>query len=205
MTGDDAISGIVLAGGGSVRFGSDKLAALVGGSPLVHLAIAAVAAVATEVVLVVGAEDVLPLPGNLRVPLRIVRDDEPGAGPLAALLTGLEKASAPRVLVVAGDMPTLVPDLLRDLARRVCAVDVDAVALRDGERTRPLPAAFRRASAIDAARSLRATGGSSLRALLTALRVDAVPECDWRSLDPAGASLLDIDRPEDLERAEVAR
>jgi molybdopterin-guanine dinucleotide biosynthesis protein A len=192
------VSGIVLAGGQSTRFGADKLTALLEGRPLVLRPIEALASVCQEIVVVVGAQGMPPLPGGLDVPLRIVRDEEAGAGPLAGLVTGLEEAAGSVVLVAAGDMPGLVPALLVELARRACTDGVEAAALREGERLRPLPSAMRREVALARARHLRATGASSLRALLAALQVDVLAEPDWRVFDADGTSLLDVDLPEDL-------
>jgi molybdenum cofactor guanylyltransferase len=197
--GHARISGIVLAGGRGVRFGSDKLVAVLNGRPLVHWPILALAAVADEVV-VVGLADAATLSQGLAVPVRFIADAEPNAGPLAGLITGLAEAAAPMAIVAGGDMPGLVPKLLLELARRARGAGFDAAALLDGDRPRPLPAAVRRHVALAQARDIMAAGGSSLRALLAALNVDTVTEADWRILDPAGTSLLDIDRPNDLDR-----
>ena len=43
-------------------------------------------------------------------------------------------------------------------------------------------------------------GERSLRALVAHLDARVLTELEWRPLDPAGGSLVDIDRPEDLER-----
>ena len=194
------VAGIVLAGGRGVRFGGDKLAADFGGRPLLHRPIEALATVCREIVVVAGADGGLSVPGDLRVPLRIVRDEEPGAGPLAGLLTGLRAATGSIVIVVGGDMPSLVPDLLHELARRAGETGVAAAVLLVGDAVRPLPCALRRDAALEAATSVRAAGGSSLRALLDALPCATILEGEWRLLDPAGESLDDVDRPEDLER-----
>jgi molybdopterin-guanine dinucleotide biosynthesis protein A len=192
-------SGIVLAGGRSKRFGADKLAAPLDGRPLLHRPIQALSAICAEIVLVIGHEGIPPLPA-LGVPLRIVRDDEPGAGPLPALITGLQEAVGETAIVVAGDMPSLVPALLDDLVRRAAAAETDAAVLMDGPRLRPLPAAIRCGATLDAARRLRDHGEDRLRAVFDAIRVDRVPEAEWRPLDPTGASLLDVDVPDDLAR-----
>ena len=199
------VSGIVLAGGQSRRFGADKLTALVEGRPLVHRPIEALASVCHEVVVIVGAGGLPPLPTGLDVQLRIVRDEEPGAGPLAGLVTGLAECAGRLVLVAAGDMPGLVPALLRELTRRAWVDDFEAAALREGDRVRPLPSAMRREAALSCARAIRSNGASSLRALLDALRVDEIPEMDWRELDADGTSLLDVDVPEDLPSASSGR
>jgi molybdopterin-guanine dinucleotide biosynthesis protein A len=195
----DRPSGIVLAGGRSTRFGADKLAAPLGGRPLLHWPLGVLTGICREVVLVVGQQGIPPLPA-LGVPLRIVRDDEPGAGPLPALITGLQEAVGETAIVVAGDMPSLVPAVLEDLARRATAADTDAAVLVDDTTIRPLPAALRCATAIDVARRLRERGEDRLRAIFAELRVDRVPEAHWRTIDPAGATLLDVDTLEDLHR-----
>jgi len=193
-------SGIVLAGGRSARFGTDKLAADAGGRPLVHLPIEALAMVCDEVVVVVGAHGVPPLPRGLGVPLRVVRDEEPGGGPLAALLTGLREAIGGTVLVVAGDMPQLVPGVLSELARRVEVGTFQACLVAVGDRPSPLPIVARRDAALASAEAVRTAGGSSLRALIDMLDVEVVAEADWRLLDPDGGSVRDVDRPADLQR-----
>jgi molybdopterin-guanine dinucleotide biosynthesis protein A len=194
------ISGIVLAGGRSTRFGADKLAALVDGRPLVHRPIEALAAIVDEVVIVVGPDGVPPLPAATRVPLRIVRDDEPSAGPLAGARTGLEEAAGDVAILAAGDMPGLVVALLSDLAARVGPSGVEAAVLCDGDQLRPVPSALARDAALAAATTLRGRGIARLRDLFGELRTDQVPEHEWRHLDPDAASLIDVDRPEDLPR-----
>jgi molybdenum cofactor cytidylyltransferase len=51
------VAGIVLAGGGSSRFGSDKLRAAYRGRPLLHHAIARVSEVCRDVVVVLAPAD----------------------------------------------------------------------------------------------------------------------------------------------------
>jgi len=189
-------TGIVLAGGRSERFGRDKLAEPVPERPLLHLPVLALAAVCEEV-LVVAAPGATPdLPDGAA---RVLHDGEPQPGPLAGLVVGLEEASAPLVLVVGGDMPTLSAAVLRELADDAHETAAVAVALSDGDEVRPLPCALRRDEALAAARGLLVTGERSLRSLLSRLAVRAIPEESWRALDPEGETLRDVDRPEDLE------
>ena len=193
----ERVSGVVLAGGASRRFGSDKLAAIVDQRPLLHNALAAVASVTDELIVVCGAAGLAPLPGDLGRRIRIVRDDEPGAGPLAALETGLRAAVESIALVVGGDMPLLHATVLNLLVRRL-ELPYDACALEAAGHCRPLPSALRRDPALAAIQRVRLAGGSSLRALLEALAVDLVAEDEWRALDPDGRTLIDIDSVEDL-------
>jgi len=195
-----AASAIVLAGGRSSRFGRDKLAELVDGRPLVAHAVEAVRAVAGDVLLVLGPD--APASDELGVrAVRAVRDPRPFEGPLAGLATGLEAVREPVTLVVGGDMPGLVPEVLAALLAALDDEAVEAVVLGLDHVPRPLPLAVRVGAATVAAGELLARGERSLRELLRVLRTSELPEADWRRLDPSAASLRDVDRPEDLPAA----
>jgi molybdenum cofactor guanylyltransferase len=188
------VAAIVLAGGRSSRFGRDKLAEPIDGRPLLDHAVAAVLAVASDVVVVVAPDADRPVP----VGVRVVRDAIAFEGPLAGLAIGLAALTevAEAVVVVAGDMPTLAPDVLRLL---LDALDgppaVEATVLDDGG---PMPMAVRRAAALTAARDLLDAGERRLRALPERLAATTIPGTRWRSIDPEGRTLRDIDRPFDL-------
>ncbi|HEX5826568.1 MAG TPA: molybdenum cofactor guanylyltransferase [Candidatus Limnocylindrales bacterium] len=194
-----SVVGVVLAGGASTRFGSDKLAALIDGRPLLHHALEAVAAASDRVVLVLAPDaPAPPLPPGLAVPVTVARDDDRHQGPLAGLVAGLRELAADDVaLVVAGDMPTLHPGVLRLLGEALAGdAATDAVCL-EAEPSAPLPMAVRASAGLPAATRVLAEDRRSLRALLGALASGVVPVDRWRALDPDGASLRDIDRPED--------
>lgn len=196
----DRVSGIVLAGGASKRFGSDKLAAQVGGRAMLARAVDAVAAVSSEVIVVVAPGDERSLPEHGRVPLRRAVDPEPYGGPLVGLLAGLEAAREPLIVVAGGDMPTLSVDVLAAMVRTLGVTEGSAdaaILVRHGE-ARPLPAAVRNGAATQAARRLLGDGDRSLRALFAILPTRRIPEAEWRGLDPAGDTLRDIDTPADL-------
>lgn len=200
------VTAVVLAGGRASRFGGGKLAATVDGMALLDRAIAAVAAVAGDV-LVAGpagpSRD--PLPGTS---IRNVVDAEPLAGPLAAIAGALRSARGSLGIVVGGDMPRLAPAVLDAMLDRLDAdASVDAVTLAapgptPGEppRRQVLPLALRLGPAARAAEQAVAGGDRSLVRLLDRLRSLEIPAPDWLALDPDGQTLLDVDRPEDLER-----
>ena len=185
----------------SSRFGSDKLAAELRGRPVLEHALRAAAAIASPIVLVVGPDDPVPsLPADLGADVVLARDAVAHRGPLAGLAAGL--AALPHrgdvAIVVAGDMPTLVPAVLELLAG-VLASDpsLGAVCL-EAEPASPLPAAVRPSIAGPAARSLLEADRRSLLGLIAAVPTAIVPAVDWRAIDPDGVTLRDVDTPEDL-------
>jgi molybdopterin-guanine dinucleotide biosynthesis protein A len=194
-----ATSAIVLAGGRSSRFGSDKLAAPVAAGTLLDAAIGGVRAVAGDIVVVLA-------PGDDRQPagdgsIRLVTDPEPFGGPLVGLLAGLEAVAAPVVVVAGGDMPGLRPSVLELMLRTLAAADdaFGAVILERRGRSQPLPAVVRTGAATDVARRLLADGERSLRSLFDRLPTRILDEAMWRPLDPDGSTLRDVDEPADLE------
>ena len=197
------ITGIILAGGRATRFGTDKLAVVVDGRPLLHHAIAAVAAAADEVVVAIGTAGTRPvLPSDVTARIRVVRDSIADGGPLAGLVAGLEAARGATAILVGGDQPSLSPAILAELLLWLDSdeedAELDAVALVDGGRLRPLPAAFRVESVRPVARALLEGGTRSLLGLFDRLRVGTFEPERWRLLDPGGASLRDIDTPGEL-------
>jgi molybdopterin-guanine dinucleotide biosynthesis protein A len=192
---------IVLAGGASSRFGDDKLAAAYQGRPVLHHALAAVAAVADRVVLVLAPDAAVPaLPPGLGVSLLIVRDAVAFQGPLAGLAGGLGAlpAGVERAIVVAGDMPALVPVVLQALLDAVASDAGAGVAWLEADPASPLPMAVRPLIVGPAAAALLEGDRRSLRALVEAVPSVIVPSVTWRGLDTAGATLRDIDTPGDL-------
>lgn len=203
------ISGIILAGGRSSRFGRDKLAQPIDGEPLLWRPIRALASICAEVVVVLAPDLPEPaLPAGLTAPIRFARDPEQFGGPLVGLLAGLAAVGtiagdagasvASIALIVGGDQPALMPAVLAELARRARA-NGRAAALEDASgRRRPLPCALGVTPGLAAAGRLLSAGERRPRALLAALDVEDIPFAEWAQLDPEGGSLRDVDEPADL-------
>ena len=193
------LTGAVLAGGSSRRMGGNKLAIPVDGVPLVERALEAVAAVATDVLLVRRPgrpiEGVAPVG---RAAAREIVDTVDGAGPLAGIHAALQAARHDLVLVVGGDMPFLSPAVLRHLAARAReAVDADAVALGDGSRPQPLLAVYRRRS-LAVVEQMLESRALRLSDLLAQLALVVVEPAEWATLDPTGRTPLNLNRPADV-------
>ena len=171
---------VVLAGGSSTRFGSDKLAVLLD---------SVLAGVPAGVpVVCVGPARATPS----RPDVAWVRESPPGSGPLAAVGAGVARTSSAVVVLVGGDMPRVgaaVPGLVDALAS--AADGVDAVVLVDGSgRRQPLASAWQRAALVSALERIGDLGGVPLHRLLDGAAVAELPD-RWDAAH-------DVDTPADL-------
>jgi 5-formyltetrahydrofolate cyclo-ligase len=202
-------AGVVLCGGRSARFGRPKASVDVGGVAMLRRVADVLATCCDELVLVsapagAGDEDLEPMRADeLGVPLRVLRDGSPYAGPAAALAGALPRVGAEIAFVSGCDSPLLAPSLVRGVV--ACAArseDWDVVAPDRGMGLEPLLAAYRVAPM--AAALATATRAGPVRL------VDALGRGRWRRiagdelavLDPDGASFLNVNRPADLDEVE---
>lgn len=132
------VTGLILAGGESRRFGADKALHVVRGRPMVEHVYHTIRQVADPVLVSVRSDDerARALPG------RVVEDRFPGKGPLAGLQAGLRVMKTPWLLAAACDMPFLTVEALKQLVAH-CSEEGGAVVARapDGRR-HPLCACY---------------------------------------------------------------
>jgi molybdenum cofactor guanylyltransferase len=210
-----SVTGIVLAGGRSSRFGGSKLDEELDGTPILARAIDAVAMIADEVLVAGGHElpGLVPDGGGNRPTIRLVADAEPFAGPLAALAGALDQATGELAIVVGGDMPRLVPEVLQAMLERLAAQPAEAIilgtpgegkegvtAIGETARRQVFPLAVDIGPAAAAARAAMREGGRAMQAVLDRLDVGRIPFAEWSALDPAAGTLLDVDARSDLDR-----
>jgi molybdopterin-guanine dinucleotide biosynthesis protein A len=192
-----AASAVILAGGRSRRFGSDKLAVEIDGAPLLHHVTRNATRECAEV-LVVGPPGGLSvtMPEDLASVPRVVLDSQAFAGPLVALVAAATSASHDRLLLLGGDMPDVAPRIMH----RILAWEPhhDGACLMSDGWAQPFPMGLDRRVAIAQGTRLVDAGERSLRSLIATLSLERLPEAEWRNLDPLARSLRDIDRPEDV-------
>ncbi|WP_170180257.1 molybdenum cofactor guanylyltransferase [Desulfoglaeba alkanexedens] len=186
------ISGAVLAGGQSRRFGRNKCLETFRGKRLIDRAVESLAESASLVLLV--ANELEPY---LNVDARLVRDVIPRQGPLGGIYTALLFSPYPRVFVKAADMPFLEPRL----ARRLLTIDEKAdvvVPVLEGEYE-PLLAVYHARCIPLIARTLE-EGERRIVGFYRRARVKRIEEEAWRPFDPDGRSFWNVNTAEDLER-----
>jgi molybdopterin-guanine dinucleotide biosynthesis protein A len=177
---DPGLTGILLVGGASTRFGSSKALARLGGATLAELAWETLA-FCDERIAVGKAADALVLP------FPVLDDGEEVRAPIVGVVAGLRAASNDLCLVLPVDTPRIDEAVLLALAR-ACTGDV-AVPV-----TGPLPGAYR-ASALPALQRALSAGRLSLKGALAGLDVASV------EIEPA--ILLNVNTPDDLRLARV--
>jgi molybdopterin-guanine dinucleotide biosynthesis protein A len=131
--------------------------------------------------------------------LAAVREDPPGAGPLAALAAGALELRARGqmgpVFVLAVDLPFIEPVVLSWLIEHPAR---GTVVPRVAGAAQSLCARYS-ADALVVAEQLVAEGERSVRALLAAVPVTYLDEDAWGAVCDAQA-FADVDTPEDLAR-----
>lgn len=185
-----ALTGLVLAGGGSRRMGRDKASLVFEGERLVDRAVRVLLTVCGEVLVASGDG------ARLDVAVPQVADVAPGTGPLAGLVAGLQAAANPVVAVVAVDAPFVDRDVLLRCAERLgsapaCLPEVDGVP-------QPLHAVWATATAVDAREALE-RGERSPRRVAAALGAVVLGEEEWRDVARAGGRFAESwNRPADV-------
>ncbi len=191
------VTGIVLAGGQSRRMGQDKAALPLGDRSLLAWIIRRVWAVCRQVIVVAREATAYPDCGAI-----VIGDRRPGCGPLGGLHSGLSATETPYAAVLACDLPFVEPALLAGLMARAPGWDV--VVPHAFGRPQPLCAIYHRNVAQTAEAILR-RGGGSLRQLLANpdLSVLYIPEEALRVWDPSLSSFINVNTPEEYERAKA--
>ncbi|MBD0317104.1 MAG: NTP transferase domain-containing protein [Thermoleophilia bacterium] len=175
----DGVTGALLVGGASRRFGSPKALARLDGETLAERAHRTLAEAFPRVVVVGKVGDGLPL----ALPLPLVDDGSDVRAPIVGVAAALRAALDDLVVVLPTDVPAATPELLVALAE--AAAGVDAAVPQTG----PLPGAYRR-SALPVLERRIALGDLALRDALGELRTRVV------AVDPA--LVRNVNTPDDL-------
>jgi molybdopterin-guanine dinucleotide biosynthesis protein A len=171
------VTGALLVGGASRRFGSPKALARLDGETLaerVHRTLAE----AFETVIAVGKRS-----DALGLPFDVHDDGSELRAPIVGLVAALRLAPDELVVAVPTDLPTVTPGLLLELA------DAAAEAQAAHPDTGPLPGAYRR-SALPVLERHIAEGELRLR--------DAAAELGARTVPGNPELLRNVNTPDDL-------
>lgn len=192
----DAMTGVVLAGGRSSRFGANKALADWEGRPLVQAVVDSLLKALPKVLVVTKNTAELAFLNSDRV--TVIPDLCLDGHPMGGLFTALRDLQTPHAFVAACDMPFVRPDLIRALWH--FRADYDAVIPVWKDVRQPLCGVYARGCA-GMIRSSIDADSLGISRLFDVLRTRFMLESEVLSVDPRGLSFLDIDTRADYERA----
>jgi molybdopterin-guanine dinucleotide biosynthesis protein A len=177
--------------------GRPKATLTLGGRTLLEIVATTLSQVVSPIVVAAAADQEICLSSS-GLDVIVVRDQEPYAGPLAALARALESLppGVDAAYATGCDGPLLSPEWVRAVVGSLGSAEAAWVEIEG--RPQPLASAYRR-SAAQAARRLLAEGERrawKLRERLASVNVD--PDL-LTAVDPEFDSLRNVNTPEDLE------
>ena len=191
-------SAIVLAGGHSLRMGTNKASLkLDGKNTMVERVISAVQPITNEVLLVSDAEMALP-PW-----VRHVKDAPLGHGCLRGLYSGLSAALGDYCLVVACDLPFLNRELLRymlDYPHNHDALVPRLTHPQRGYELHPLHAVYSK-RCLEAIVHTFTIGQDAIHDIYPHIKIHYLEEKEINTFDPQHLSFFNLNTPTDLARA----
>ena len=183
------ITGAILAGGKSRRFGRNKTVEVLGGKRLINHCLEGIQRFCDPVFVV--ANDLEPY-ADLEVSL--IRDLVAHQGPLGGIQAALASSPHEWVFVKAADMPFLVPGLVRLML--ASTMDADLVVPVGRKGFEPLLALYNR-RCLPAIERLLGSNERSVTAIFDRVRLKTIGENQWRKIDGEGRSFLNVNTPED--------
>jgi len=184
------ITGIILAGGKSLRYGTNKALAEVDGIRLIERVIRVMQPLFENLMIITNTPREYDY---LQIPMH--EDVIKGLGPLGGVYTGLNIMSTESGFFVACDMPFLQGDLIRHMLE--IKADFDAVVPKVDWKIEPLHAIYTR-NCLPAIKKLIDAHGYQIIRFFDNVRVRYVKEEEIRSFDSELKSFLNVNSPGEL-------
>ena len=189
------VTGVLLAGGKSLRMGEDKRYLVVGEQTLLERGLGVLQSMFQEVMVVI-AQDSPPLD----IAARVVRDLVPDCGSLGGIYTGLTQATTSWIFVAACDMPFLNQAVIAQFTSRRATADI--VMARLATRLHPMHALYGK-GCLPAMEQMILAQRLKIQNLVShePLRVQYITEADLLTIDPSWRSFHNVNTSADLEAA----
>ena len=184
------ITGIILAGGKSLRYGRNKALVEVDGTRLIERVISVMQPLFENLMIITNTPreyDYLQLPMH--------EDLIKGLGPVGGVYTGLEAIPSESGFFVACDMPFLQGNLIRHMVE--IKADFDAVVPKVDWKIEPLHAIYTR-NCLPAIKKLIDRQRYQIIKFFDNVKVRYVKEEEIRSFDPMLKSFLNVNSPGEL-------
>jgi len=186
------VTGVILAGGKSSRYGTNKALAKINGIPLIENVIRVMGSLFQDLVLITNTPDEY---AYLELPM--YEDLIKGLGPIGGIYTALNSITNDAGFFVACDMPFLNPDLIRHLVG--IRGDFDVVVPEISGKMETLHALYA-GRCIPAVRKLIDVHEYQTIRIFPEVSVRYLKENEIRRFDPELRSFFNINRPEELGR-----
>lgn len=187
---------IILAGGRSTRMGNNKAFLPLPGKvrlTFVEQLVSTLALLCSETILV--ARDAADAANYVLPGVHVVTDKVPDQGPLMGLYSGLRAIHAQRALVVAVDMPFILPALVAFLLSQPQS---DSLLVPLVNNVPQVLLALYPRTILPLIEQLLQQGRHDPRSLLDVAPVQYIEETQLRSVDPDLRSFININTPEEL-------
>jgi molybdopterin-guanine dinucleotide biosynthesis protein A len=186
------VTGFILLGGKSSRYGSNKAFVEIGGVRLVDRVARVMKSIFHRVVLLTNTFDEY---AYLQAPM--VEDIVKGFGPMGGIYTGLSTMSNEAGFFVACDMPFLSESLIRHMVD--VKADFDAVVPRMDWMLEPLHALYSK-KCLPVIHKAIGHDQHQILKCFAELRIRYVDKEELRIWDPELKSFFNINKPQDLPR-----
>jgi molybdopterin-guanine dinucleotide biosynthesis protein A len=185
------ITGVILAGGKSSRYGSNKALAELHGTPLIERVLGVMGSVFSDLILITNS----PMEyAHLKLPMK--EDLIKGLGPLGGIYTGLESISDEAGFFVACDMPFLSEGLIRHML--TISGDYDAVVPKIDWKIETLHTLYRK-SCLPAIKDLIDSRSYQAKRFFQRIRVRYVGQEEIMRYDPRLRAFANVNRPEEMD------
>lgn len=194
---------IILAGGFSKRFGSDKGILKIANTSLINHVVKKVASLVNEIIIVTNSKKKIYLYSKLIIEAKVdfYSDIYNGIGPLGGVLTGLKHSKGNYSLIVPFDTPFLskkILSLLFDLCKQRSAV----IPRWPNGHIEPLHSVYDTKEALVAALKSVNKKEKKVRSIIQKLQnVFYISTEILQSFDPKLLTFLNVNTPSDLEIA----
>ena len=188
------VTGVVLAGGKSSRYGNNKAFVEVHGIPLIERALNAMHSIFHRVIIITNTPDKY---SYLNFPM--YQDIIKGLGPLGGIYTGLKMIRDNAGFFVACDMPFLNQELIRYIVE--IKADFDVVVPRISGKIEALHSLYAKKCRSRIERLINSEIYQIIR-FFPEVSVRYVNEDEVRRVDPDLRSFFNINRPDELKRFE---
>ena len=185
-----AVTGVVLAGGRSLRMGEDKAFIEIEGMPIVQRICRLFLHLFQEVIIVTNHRE-----RYLQFDVEVYDDLIPDLGALGGLYTAIASATFTYSFVVACDMPFLRKGVIDYLTQKRDNYDVIIPRTRDGFQ--PLHAIYSK-NCIEPIQTVLKQNKRRIIDLFPLVHLNIVDANEFYSLDPNMESFININTPEDL-------